>query len=114
MVKFNYRYELLEALPTNQSCIDYLKKLRWPNKVISPYDPISDILELSKENQYRCKNTNKDFNVLTGTIAYFIFIVILFHFAMEGSYRTLVYIYRFFLLTLILKNAIFLKTLIYL
>jgi len=28
MVKFNYRYELLEALPTNQSCIDYLKKLR--------------------------------------------------------------------------------------
>jgi transposase-like protein len=25
-------------------------------------------LKLAKKNQYRCKNTGKDFNVLTGTI----------------------------------------------
>ena len=68
MVEFKYLYELLEVLPTKQSCIDYFEKLRWPDKVISPYDPTSGVLELSKKNQYRCKNTGKDFNVLTGTV----------------------------------------------
>ena len=68
MVEFKYLYELLEVLPTKQSCIDYLEKLRWPDKVISPYDPNSKVYKLSKKNQYRCKNTGKDFNVLTGTI----------------------------------------------
>lgn len=66
--KFTYLYELLEVLPTGESCIDYFEKLRWPNKIISPYDPTSEVYELAKKNQYRCKNTGKDFNVLTGTI----------------------------------------------
>ena len=68
MVEFKNLYELLEALPTKQSCINYLEKLRWPSKVISPYDPTSNVYKLAKKNQYRCKNTGKDFNVLTGTI----------------------------------------------
>lgn len=68
MAEFKNLYELLEVLPTKQSCIDYFKKLRWPDKVISPYDPTSEVYELAKKNQYRCKNTGKDFNVLTGTI----------------------------------------------
>lgn len=68
MTKFKCLYELLEVLPTKQSCIDYFEKLRWPNGVVSPYDPTAKVWKLAKKNQYRCKNTDKDFNVLTGTI----------------------------------------------
>ena len=32
---FNSLFELLEAFPTEQSCIEYLKKVRWGEKVES-------------------------------------------------------------------------------
>jgi transposase-like protein len=60
--------ELLDFFPTKQSCIDYFEKLRWNGNPISPYDPTSKVYKLAKKNQYRCKNTGKDFNVMTGTI----------------------------------------------
>jgi transposase-like protein len=58
---------LIEAFPTEQSRIEYLEKIRWHNDVTSPYDSTPQVYNYGN-NQYRCKNTGKDFNVRTGTM----------------------------------------------
>ena len=63
---FNSLFELLEAFPTEESCIKYLENLRWKEGVTSPFDPSSKVYICN--NGYLCKNTGKRFNVLTGTI----------------------------------------------
>lgn len=58
---------LLEAFPTERSCITYLEGLRWENDVISPFDAFSKVYSC-KDDRYRCRNTQKYFNVRTHTI----------------------------------------------
>lgn len=50
-----------------ESCIKYFEKMRWGDKVISPFDPESKVYKCSN-GQYKCKNTGKYFNAKTGTI----------------------------------------------
>ncbi len=64
---FNTIFELFEAFPTEQSCIEHLEKLRWNGDVVSPFDPSSKVYKC-KDNKYRCKNTGKYFNVKTNTL----------------------------------------------
>lgn len=59
--------DLQRAFPDEQACINHLEKLRWNGKVISPFDPESTVYKC-KKNRYKCRNTNKYFNVRTGTI----------------------------------------------
>jgi transposase-like protein len=65
--EFNSIIDLVNTFPDQQSCIDYLEKVRWPEEVISPFDASSKVYKC-KGNKYRCKNTNKYFNVKTGTM----------------------------------------------
>jgi transposase-like protein len=67
MIKFKSLIDLLIALPNEQDCINYLEKYRWNGKAISPFDPTSKVYKC-KNNRYKCKNTNKYFNVKIGTI----------------------------------------------
>ncbi|CAI2198574.1 344_t:CDS:2, partial [Funneliformis geosporum] len=60
-----------EDFPNEQCCIDYFKKSRWNENIISPYDPTSKVYELS-DGWYKCKNTGKRFNVKTGTLVKYI------------------------------------------
>lgn len=64
---FNSVFDLFEAFPTEQSCIDHLEWLRWEGNVVSPFDS-SSIVYKCKGNKYRCKNTGKYFNVKTNTL----------------------------------------------
>lgn len=64
---FNSLFELMEAFPTEESCIEYLEDLRWKNGVISPFDSTSKVYVYTN-HRYICKNTKKLFNVKTGTI----------------------------------------------
>jgi transposase-like protein len=57
---------LMIFFSTEKKCIEYLEQLRWNGKVISPFDPNSKVYKCSKG--YWCKNTNKHFNVKTGTM----------------------------------------------
>lgn len=59
--------DLINAFPTEQSCIDHLEKLRWDGDVVSPFDETSKVYKC-KGNKYKCKNTGKYFNVKTNTI----------------------------------------------
>lgn len=59
--------DLIQAFPTEQSCINHLEILRWNGNVVSPFDPTSKVYDC-KGNRYKCKNTGKYFNVKTNTI----------------------------------------------
>lgn len=65
---FNTIIELIQAFPDEQTCIDHLESLRWPNKeVVSPFDSSSKVYKCAN-NRYRCKHTGKYFNVKTATL----------------------------------------------
>lgn len=53
--------------PDEQSCIEYLEEIRWGEIVVSPFDPKSKVYKC-KNNRYYCVNSNKYFNVKTGTM----------------------------------------------
>jgi hypothetical protein len=59
--------ELLKVFPTEQECIKYFEKLRWRGIITSPFDPTSKVYKC-KNSKYKCRNTNKYFNVKTGTV----------------------------------------------
>ncbi len=64
---FNSIIDLLEVFPDEQTCIDYLEKIRWNGDVVSPFDSASKVYKC-KGNKYRCRNTGKYFNVRTETL----------------------------------------------
>ena len=67
--QFKSLYDFHRAFPTEESCIRFLESVRWPNGVVSPYDPTSKVyVSKAVPGSYRCKNTKKDFNVRKGTI----------------------------------------------
>lgn len=67
MTKFKSLFDLLNSSPTEQDCIDYFKERRWNGNIVSPFDPTSQVYECAN-NRYKCKNTNKYFNVKTKTV----------------------------------------------
>ncbi|MCW3120457.1 MAG: hypothetical protein JWM28_4539 [Chitinophagaceae bacterium] len=58
---------LLEAFPTEQSCIEFLEYRRWNGNVKSPFVQ-NGIAYKIKNGKYMCKKTRKYFTVRTGTI----------------------------------------------
>lgn len=65
--EFKSIFDLINAFPTEQSCIDHLETLRWNGNVVSPFDADSRVYNCAG-NKYKCKNTGKYFNVRTNTI----------------------------------------------
>src|SRR5437763_16296055 len=65
--KFKSLFDLLNANPTEQDCIDYFEEIRWKGKPTSPHDPTSKVYKLA-DGKYKCKNTNRRFTVITKSI----------------------------------------------
>ena len=66
--EFKSLFDLLQAFPTEESCIAYLEKQLWGDgEPVSPFDPTSKVYRRG-DGQYRCKNTGKNFNIRIGTI----------------------------------------------
>lgn len=65
--KFNSLFDIYTAFPDEKTCIAFLESRRWPNGVVSPFDPTSKVYRRS-DGQYRCSKTEKNFNVRIGTI----------------------------------------------
>lgn len=57
----------MERFKTEADCIKHLEAIRWGGNVVSPFDAESTVYK-AKDNRYKCRNTNKYFNVRTGTI----------------------------------------------
>jgi len=64
---FKSLLDLLIALPTEQDCIDYLEKVVWNDRLVSPFDPSSQVYKCAN-NKYKCKNTGKYFTIKSGTV----------------------------------------------
>jgi transposase-like protein len=65
--KFNSLHELYKELPDEQACVEYLEWVIWKGQPVSPFDPTSKIYKC-KDNQNKCRNTGKLFNVRYGTM----------------------------------------------
>lgn len=59
--------ELIQKFPTEDECYALLEKIRWNEKVVSPYDETSKVYKCKGHN-YRCRKTGKYFNVKTNTM----------------------------------------------
>ena len=59
--------DLRAIFRTNEDCINFLEELIWEGEPVSPYDKTSKVYEC-KDGWYKCKNTGKEFNILTGTL----------------------------------------------
>ena len=57
---------LSDNFPNEESCIRYFEKMRWGDKVVSPYDESSKVYKCAN-GKYKCKNTGRYFDVKTGT-----------------------------------------------
>lgn len=64
---FNSITELIKAFPTQEVCIKYLEQRRWNGAVVSPFATDSTVYKCPN-NRYKCRSTNKYFNVCTGTM----------------------------------------------
>ncbi len=65
--KFENLREIRENFKTNEDCIKFLEELLWRNEPESPFDEDSKVYKC-KDGWYKCKNTGKEFNILTGTL----------------------------------------------
>jgi transposase-like protein len=60
---------LLEAFPTEESCVAHLESLRWPKGVICPVCGSSrKVYKLSSRPIYKCSDCDSQFSVRKGTI----------------------------------------------
>ena len=59
--------DLRAIFRTNEDCIKFLEELIWEGEPVSPYDKTSKVYKC-KDGWYKCKNTGKEFNILTGTL----------------------------------------------
>lgn len=57
----------MNTFPNEESCIAYLEKLRWGDKVLSPFDSSSKVYKCAN-GKYKCRNSGKYFDVKTGTV----------------------------------------------
>lgn len=57
----------MRVFPNEQSCINNIELLRWNGTVVSPFDATSKVYKCAGI-KYKCKNSGKYFNALTGTI----------------------------------------------
>ena len=67
MFEFNSLSELTARFTDEQTCIHFLEDVIWHGKPVSPFDATSKVYKC-KDNQYKCKNTGKIFNVRYGTM----------------------------------------------
>ncbi|MCG9910986.1 MAG: IS1595 family transposase [Flavobacteriales bacterium] len=65
--EFKSIFDLVKAFPTEESCIKQLEDIIWNGTPVSPFKSDSVVYKLSN-GQYKCKDTNKKFNVKVGTI----------------------------------------------
>lgn len=65
--QFNSIIQLIQKFPDNTACIAYLEEILWSGCPVSPFDHSSQVYKCA-DGRYKCRNTNKYFNVIKGTI----------------------------------------------
>lgn len=54
--------------PTEDTCIDHIETIRWPNNPVCPYCSSTRSTRVSKEQRHHCNACNTSFSATVGTI----------------------------------------------
>lgn len=54
---FKSIFDAIKMFPDEQTCIDYLEKMRWNGNIVSPFDETSTVYKCAG-NRYKCKGNN--------------------------------------------------------
>lgn len=66
--KFDSLFDLFEAFPDEQSCIDHLKAIRWRDGAFCPHCGGTKVYEFSDRKTFKCGDCRQRFSVKVGTI----------------------------------------------
>ncbi|MBR1618655.1 IS1595 family transposase [bacterium] len=64
---FKSLLDLRNIFKSNEDCIRFLESILWEGEPVSPYDINSKVYKC-RDGWYKCQNTGKEFNILTGTL----------------------------------------------
>ena len=65
---FNSLYEMMEAYPDEQSCIDQLTAIRWTDGEYCPHCGTTKVYHFSDKKTHKCGACRKRFSIKVGTI----------------------------------------------
>lgn len=69
MIKeFSSLYELMEAFPHEQACLDHLRAIRWKNGEFCPYCGHDKLYHFSDNRTFKCAQCRQRFSIKVGTI----------------------------------------------
>ncbi|HEX2786575.1 MAG TPA: IS1595 family transposase [Ignavibacteria bacterium] len=68
MKEFKSLVDLLKAFPDEQSCRDFVEKLRWNGKPECPHCKHNEVYKFKDGKLWKCKKCRKQFTVKVGTI----------------------------------------------
>lgn len=69
MIKqFTSLYDLFEAFPDEQSCIDHLRSIRWANGAFCPHCGSTTVYDFSDKRTHKCGDCRQRFSIKVGTI----------------------------------------------
>jgi transposase-like protein len=65
---FDSLFDLMEAFPTEQACIDHLRAIRWQDGEFCPYCNSNKIYHFSDRKTHKCGECGQRFSIKVGTI----------------------------------------------
>ena len=69
MLRYDTLYDLLEAFPDEQACIDHLAAQRWPNGVECAWGCAdTKVYRITTRNLFKCSGCRRQFSVRKGTV----------------------------------------------
>ena len=69
MIKqFDSLFDLMDAFPDEQSCIDHLRSIRWGNGEFCPHCGGVRIMHFSDKKTFKCSDCRERFSIKVGTI----------------------------------------------
>jgi transposase-like protein len=68
MKHFDSLFEMMEAFPDEQACIDHLRSIRWKNGAFCPHCGSSKVYHFSDRRNHKCGDCRKRFSIKVGTI----------------------------------------------
>ena len=61
-------FEFFEMLPDEQSAIEFIESVRWPDGVICPRCKSARTKKIANQKRYNCNDCRRQFSVRTGTV----------------------------------------------
>ncbi|MCF8477916.1 MAG: IS1595 family transposase [Pseudolabrys sp.] len=68
MMNFDSLFDLMEAFPNEQACIDHLKEMRWGNEPFCPHCGGIRVYTFSDNQTFKCADCRSRFSIKVGTV----------------------------------------------